>query len=146
MILLFVMVVCSITQLVSGASNLLKLAGLEVYAWDSERKLKIEQMDLSVLDPLKEEFKKNGKDFETIFVKDQKIFVYRGKDKKEKNVIAAFDKNGEALQYSGPMQIKEEGQSAARELLVDLVKNSELNLPNSSKRLEFRQQNPANSY
>ena len=121
MILLFVTVVAAITQLVWGASNLLKLAGVEVYAWDSERKLKIEQMDMALLDSLKEEFKKNGKNFETLFVKDQKVFVYRGKINKER-ILAAFAKDGEVLQYSGPLQVKEEGKNEAREELVDLVK------------------------
>lgn len=122
MILLFVMVLSSISQLVWGSSNLLKLAGVEVYAWDSERKIKVEQMDMTILDYLKEEFKKNGKNFETLLVRDQKIFVFRGKNTNKDNILAAFDKNGEILQYSGPMQVKIEGKTETRVELVDLVK------------------------
>lgn len=119
---LFVMASSSISQLVWGSSNLLKLAGVEVYAWDSEKKLKIEQMDMTVLEYLKEEFKKNGKNFESILVRDQKIFVFRGKNTNKDNILAAFDINGEILQYSGPLTIKAEGKNEARVEFVDLVK------------------------
>ncbi len=122
-ILLFVIVFGSISQFTWGSSNLLKLAGVEVYAWDSERKLKIEQMDMTVLDFLKEEFKKNGKNFESIFVRDEEIFVFRGRNTNQDKVLAAFDKDGELLQYSGPMTIKIEGKTQARIEFVDLVKS-----------------------
>jgi hypothetical protein len=102
---------------VCPASTLLKLAGVEVYAADSERKLKIDQVDLSVLDGMKEEFKKSSGNFEVFFVRDQKILVTRGKD-----FLAAFDEKGEILQFSGPMQIKLEGKNEVRVEFVDLVK------------------------
>ncbi len=118
-ILLFWGMISSISQLAWGANNLLRLAGFEVYAWDSERKLKVEQLDLTVLDKMKSEFKDNGNNLESVYIKDQEILIFRG----ENSVVAAFDRKGEILQYSGLLEIKLEGKDQAQIELVDLVKN-----------------------
>ncbi len=126
-----------------ATSDLLKLAGVEVYAFDSEKKLKIEQMDLSVLDVLEQEIAKNKKNLESgesvtvtvgekkieiklsqkVFVSEKPYSVYRGSN----TFFVATDAQEKVVQYSGPLNVKMEGKNESTISNVDLVKLTETN-------------------